>query len=256
MIFATGITPNFEPRAHALFDSARKFGINLVVFLVNYHGHTPECCRDLKVIHVNYDDIELKAPKFMLQHGAFAEIMTANGYHDYDVVAFIDGDAYFQRALTDEELCKMDDELLMGEFLVGRNNPNPLQYLMNEATFLSPSVPMDEIERRFKLDELSEGVPLDEMICRNFGFVVATLECWKWLYDDVKKHWQDAIKTFGNAALVQWIACYCVQRYSFFGEELPLTIHAHGHLGLAPGINKREDRWYHNDTLVFYAHAL
>ncbi len=263
MIFATGITPNFEPRAHELFRTALVHNIPLVVFLVNYEGRIPDCCVGLKTIQVNYNEVELQAPKFMLQHGAFTQWADELPCDDSEVVVFVDADAYFQRPMTKEEI-ELIDGTLLGEFKIGRNNPDPTQTLENEAMFLGPSCTPSDIARRFPPG--SESPYINEMLCRNFGFVAAGLEDWKALYFDMKKHWSDALRTFSNPALVQWVSLYCVQRYQWIGDELPLSIHAHGHLGLAPGVGKRLDTWYHaekdkdgfavRERVIFYAHAL
>jgi hypothetical protein len=178
----------------------------------------------------------------MLQHGGFTQF---DNRPDDTIVAFLDADARFQRPFTQEEFEFMTPK--PGEFLVGRNKIDPNQPLLDEAKLVSMT-PEAELIKAFP--------GCDQMVCRNFGFVVARNGDWKKLYAAFNDKWPDVLSRFNNPAQVQWLCMYIIQRDFRLGPELPLSIHAHGHHGLAPGVHRGNNTWFFNDKVVAFAHNL
>ena len=241
MIFATGITPNDESRAREFLESVLKYNIHTRVHLVNY-PEIPPLMEEHSCKLVDYSQLTYPLPKFMLQHGGFTLF---ENWSDRHVVAFLDADARFQRPFTQDEYDFMNPQ--PGEFIIGRNKIDPNQPLLDEATLVSVTT----------AEELIRVFPgCEHMVCRNFGFVVARNEDWKKLYVKFNELWPEVLARFNNPAQVQWLCMYVVQKYFKLGPELPLSIHAHGHHGLAPGIHCQNGTWMHNDTVVAFAHNL
>jgi hypothetical protein len=190
----------------------------------------------------------LRVSKFMLQNGAFT-LFAPSAWSEDDVVAFTDADAVLQRPLDDDEKTVFHTATRDGGVLAGRNRPEGFQPLSHEATCLFPKVKSDEIERRFPGHR--------DMPCVNTGFVVARLSTWRKLYAEFAVHWNAADATFGHYAVVQWLLCYCIGRYRHNLTDLPLSTHAHGHLGAQPGVTIDSDGIArHEGKTIFFRHAL
>ena len=164
------------------------------------------------------------------------------------MIAFTDADAVLQRPFTSEEIAFMD-EIQPGDVLIGRNAPDPNQTLLDESTKIMPKVSQAVINFRFP--------GIDWMRCANCGFVVATLGTWKRIYAEFCKIWRAVDVSFDNPAKVQFGVCFVVQNSKEFNlRELPLTIHAHGHLSLPPGVHFTDGKWMCGEHVIAFAHAL
>jgi hypothetical protein len=132
---------------------------------------------------------------------------------------------------------------------IGRNRPEGGQTLAQEALCLGPLVPLATLSERFPGHE--------GFACQNTGFVAARLSSWRQMLAQSKETWPEVARCLSNAAAVQWMMCYLIGRNGWSLQDLPLSTHAHGHLGIAPGVNRKEDGlWYYEDMLIAYAHAL
>lgn len=241
MIFATGITQNYEPRAMEFIYSAMTHRIPVRLYLVDYFDTPTRLCH-LPCRPIRYANLPHQLPKWMLQHGGFT--IFENEPDDL-VIAFLDADARFQRPFTQAEYDFMTPR--PGEFLIGRNKTDPNQPLLDEARLVS-ATPEEELIRAFP--------GCESMVCRNFGFVVARNGDWKKLYARFNELWPEVLARFSNPAQVQWLCMYVVQKHLSLGPELPLSIHAHGHHGLAPGVHCQNGTWMLNDQVIAFAHNL
>jgi hypothetical protein len=243
MIICTGITPNYLPQAKEFIDSAKEHSINPILLLVDFAEVPKDLQQDFRCLRFNYSILKHRLPKFMLQHGGFTEAFP--NAPDSEVVAFVDADARWQRPITDVEYGMMDVQ--PGVFMAGRNHPNLDQTLAHEATLIFPVVSTEKISQMFPGHE--------RMFCRNWGFVVAQMGTWRQLYKGFSSLWSFCDAAFHNPAKVQWLSCYVAQLDHTL-VELPLSIHAHGHCGIAPGIHKLGPTWYHEECPVLFAHKL
>ena len=252
MNIAAGITPSFEGRAKPFLDSAYTHGINPIVICVDYPVGPPDFKRPkvpkhlterFRCLNIAASKVICPVPNKMLQHGAFTQLFP--DAHGDEVFVFVDADAVWQRPMSDVEIGMLDCP--HGQFMAGRNNPDETQTLAHEATLLSPKISESELLRLFPGH--------DKMLCRNWGFVSATLQTWRELYRGVTALWPFTERAFANPAMVQWISCYVAQLDHKL-VDLPLFIHAHGHRGIPPGLHKLDDKWFHEMTEVLYAHAL
>jgi len=219
---------------------------NPTVFCVDFETpHAPELA-SLNTVHLRYANLACQVPKFMLQHGAFIEAAPMN-WKGTDTIIFTDADAYLQRpfSFTEENLV-----LELGEVGIGFNKVAHTQTLADEANCLAPQVPPARIEQCFP--------GYRSLLCRNTGFVVASFLTWQALYVIFKEFAARGRECFGIYAWVQWVLCYIVQRPAsgFKLIDVPLSMHAHGHVGLHEGVHKDGDLWKHNEQVIAFAHVL
>lgn len=185
--------------------------------------------------------------KLMLQNGAFT--LFAPAWSEADVIVFTDADAVLQRPLDEHEQGLFDLGTRDGGVMIGRNRPDGLQTLADESRCLAPRFSEQEIRSRWP--------GMDRMPCMNTGFVVARLSTWRKLYAEFCLNWERARACWGHYANVQWLICYCVGHYRHPLSELPLSIHAHGHLGHPPGVTLDADGIArHEGKPIFFRHVL
>lgn len=244
LLFSTGVTPSFEPRATRFWPSIRQHRIPFLVHLVDYGDHIPPIYAGIATKRVRYADVRCKVHKTQMQHGAFTQFWT--GPEDA-VVAYCDADAYFQRPPTAEETAMME-AVGENEFMAGRNNPDPNQTLENEATLIGPNLPRAEI------DQIWPGY--HRMLCRNFGFVVARVSTWKRIYGGVIRLWPAAHRCFWNPAVVQFVSLYSAYSQGMRCTDLPASVHTHAHLGLPDGVKNEDGIWKANGQSILFCHAL
>jgi hypothetical protein len=243
---ATGVTPNYLPRAAVFLESLHKCNVPSTLFAVNFDRDPPGLWHVNQRVLVDYRKATIQLPKFMLQHGGFVQF-APECWADRDIIIFTDADAILQRSFTEEELQSL--RAAEGEFLVGYNRPNDNQTLDHEASCLQPKVPLSEVYRRFP--------GTDKIPCRNFGFVSATFASWKELFRRTVALEGNCSTCFWNPARVQFMACYAIGQPGLRFGDLSPVVHAHGHLGLKHGLEKRADGlWYQDGQLVAFAHAL
>lgn len=251
---ATGLTINYLDRARPYLDDMARLGSRNNALPVAFCVNDPDTGRPwrgplpvptIQTVNVDYS-ATLRLPKYMLQSGGFTDFAPGN-WRDDDVIIFTDADARLQRPFTAHER-DLFEGITHGEFLIGRNRPEGGQTLAQEALCLQPHVPTETLAARFPGHE--------SMSCRNTGFVVARLYTWRALLAACKTIWVEVALSFGNAAAVQWMMCYVIQRDNYKLGDLDLTVHAHGHLGLPEGVNKRGEQWFYHEELIAYAHAL
>jgi hypothetical protein len=244
---ATGVTPNYLPRASVFLESLRKCNVETSLFCVNFDRDPPGHWHINNRILVDYSKATVQLPKFMLQHGGFVQFAPGD-WSDNDVIIFTDADAVLQRPFTPEELKSME---LVGEMemQVGYNRPNERQTLAQEAPLLSPNMSIGAINAQFP--------GIDQMECRNFGFVVGRLSAWRELFTRTVALEPRCASCFGNPARVQFMCCYALQRQGLRLTGLSPVIHAHGHIGLRNGLKQEVNGvWTQDGEVVAFAHAL
>lgn len=243
---ASGINPPYVPRATAFLKSAPSCGVDVTIFAVNFPPGTTEVMGN-KAVVVDYARCPVQFPKVMLQSGAFTLFAPADWRED-DVIVFTDADAYFQRAFSDAELA-LFAAVPPGMMMAGYNKPNEHQSLLSEARDLSPTKPMRDI--------IAALPGMDEMVCRNWGFVVGTLATWRELHRRTLALWPTVDACFQNAARVQLVACYACQSDGMGLLSLPHDTHAHSHHSIKEGLVKGADGiWRQSGEIVAFAHAL
>ena len=245
---ATGITPNYLPRARPYLGSLSICNVDTSVFAVNFMACDEKKLYGIRAIPVDYALASLPLPKFMLQTGGFTQFAPSD-WADDDVVIFTDSDAILQRPFTPKELEEFANwpEMTFG---AAYNLPNVPQTLLDESTRIFPKVGPAIINERLP--------GLAAMTCLNFGFVVARLSAWRILLSETIKLWPTVNACFDNPARVQFCALYAIQRsVGLKLVELSPLLHAHGHCGLRNGVARGEDGlWRQDGEVVAFAHAL
>lgn len=250
IIIATGITENYIPRAAAYFSSLVRFERDrTAIFTVNFTPEMPEPGEPTHIVPVDYSKC-LQQPKWMLQSGGFT-VFAPPDWDDNTIIIFTDADAVLQRPLDDEEIESIVFGCLDGGVMIGRNKPDPTQTLANESLDLFPKFSdPHEIERRFPNQA--------HFLCKNTGMVIATLGTWRKLYAHYCVLWPRIDETWGHYACVQWGICYVVQKFAGLHlVDIPLSLHAHGHLGPQIGVTIDADGIARADgKVIFFRHAL
>src|SRR5205085_125387 len=113
------------------------------------------------------------------------------------------------------------------------------------------------IEPREGEGTISELFPgWQEMEVRNCGVMVARRHTYQRLYDLTRALLPACYLCFGGAAAIQWLICYCVQRWLVLGN-LPRTMHVHGHVDPGPEVVfDSEGNAHVNGVRVVFRHAL
>lgn len=233
---ACGITQNYIERSAPFLESLEQnCNVPFTVFSVDFHGEN--------MVYVDYSKLP-QLPKKMLQAGGFTQFVD---WSLDDIVLFTDADAVLQRPFSGEEL-DFFYELPKGSLAASYNLPNKDQTLLEESLCICPKKPRHEIDHLFP--------DLETMECRNFGFVAARLSDWVELYDKTCLLEPSCKACFDYPARVQFMSCYAAQTGGQMLIELPPYVHAHGHLGLKPGLVKDGGLWWQDGELVAFAHAL
>lgn len=246
LVIATGVTENYLLRARAYLDSLKLHEpTRATLFAINFKMPSEP---GLRVIPIDYSKC-LKQPKWMLQSGGFVAVAPPD-WTDDTVVSFTDADAIQQRPFTDAEVALMVDGTKNGGVMIAINKPDPTQTLEDESAALFPKCDNDEVERRFPGHRT--------MLAKNTGVVVATMATWRVLYRHYCDIWPKIEQTWGHYASVQWGICYVAQKFQDLRlVDLPQVLHSHGHLSLAPGVERGGDGlWRFNGEVIAFAHAL
>lgn len=242
----TGTDHSYLMRAQPYLDSLKRHEPErATLFCVDF---TPGQDVGMRIVPVDFARC-IPAQKKMLQVGSFV-LSAPPDWTDDDVVVFTDADAILQRPLSDEEIALFLQGTCDGGVMIGRNTPDPTQTLGQESKELFPQAADAQIALRFP--------GYEAMLARNTGFVVARLGTWRRIHAQVRQIWPLVARTWTHWAQAQMAICYVVQRYPEFTlHDLPLSVHAHGHLGMPPGITFDANGVAMADgKVIFFRHVL
>ena len=244
---ASGISPNYVSRAEQFIKSLTEHcNVDTTIFGVNFPLDTTEI-NGVKCIPLDYSKAPVQFPKVMLQSGMFV-LYAPSDWQEDDIIIFTDADAYFQRGFNESEISTFLS-IPDGTMMVGYNKPNEDQSLLSESYDLFPKKPMDEIKVDFP--------NMENMVCRNFGMVIAKLSTWRELNNRTLNLWSACDSCFDNPARVQLVSLYACQLPGMSIVDLPADCHAHGHHGIKIGLERGVDGlWRQDGNLVAFAHAL
>lgn len=243
---SSGCTPNYLGRATQFLESIKKhLNVPALIFGFNFPADTKDLL-GVPCVAVDYARCSLNLPKFMAQNGAFVDFAPSDWSED-DVVIFCDGDAYFQRPFSYDELAAFA-AVKPGEFLGDYNCPNHHQTLLSEAGDVFPKKPMADIERELQ--------GMDKIETVNWGFICARLDSWRELHRRTVSIWPTINACFDNPARVQTACIYAASQPGLSIGKLPPLVHHHAHRGLKNGLAKDGDGWKFNGEIICFAHAL
>lgn len=176
-----------------------------------------------------------------IQHGSFLKVV--KGKAD-EVLLYADGDVVMQRPLDDDERGLL--ALKHGQALVGWNG-GPHETLAVEAGRLGVA---NSVQWAMQEWGLTDPVPP----IYNVGMLAMTRKTWRQVYNLYMQRWEQACQTFTHMARQQWLISYCIDALGLDVTIMPWHLHAHGHFGLKPGMERRGIDIYHDGRLAAFRH--
>jgi len=177
-----------------------------------------------------------------IQHGSFLKVVKPR---PREVLLCTDGDFFMQRPMDDSEKEMLN--LKKGQVVTSWNG-GPDETLGVEAGRLHPKMPIGRISDDWGL--------LDKPIY-NAGFLAATTETWKDIYNEYMMRWERVGSFFGHMARQQWLISYVIASQGLDVTVAPWSFHAHGHFGPKPGMTRGGDGLIYADgKLACFRHYL
>ncbi len=238
MRIVTVITENYLSRAAGFLDSAARITVCPVeVVCIGFDGPIAS------YPYLRWRRME-RHPSMshgMLQHGRALDAIPDLGADE--TVVQVDADIEVQRDLTDAEVVALNcmDER---DFLIGPN-AGPNDTLGNEAWRIG----MDG--RPFAGDEHWKGRPVF-----NCGAMAAKPAAWRSLRDLYERHFTEMVQRSRHRCRCQWLQSWCLSRLGLWVQEMPRSMHAHGHFGVPDGVDFRDGRAMAGDEPVLFRHKL
>jgi hypothetical protein len=151
-----------------------------------------------------------------------------------------------QRPLTHDEIQLLD----VGHYeAVTSWNGGPHETLELEASRLH----MKRVLARLVRDwgEIVHTAPI-----YNVGFLAMTRMTWCDLHRRYCDDWANIGDYFGHMARQQWLISYLLSEMDIAVTVAPWSLHAHGHFGLKPGMERRQDGIYADGIKAAFRHYL
>ncbi len=184
------------------------------------------------------------APNFCLQHGSFLD---PSAIPNDAIVIYTDGDLAMQRPPMAEETARLE-ALDDGEAMLGWNRDDR-DTLLWASELQQPTLPLGELDRRF-------GNRLGKMPVYNTGVLIARASTYRCLYRLYVANYSRIDGLFKHYAKQQWLLCFLLDTEGFKVTPLDWDMHAHGHLGLPPDMQVRENKVTYRGKPVWLRHKL
>lgn len=243
MRFITGCNEGYLTRMRVYLESLEQFADFQTTFItVAFDWGSPF----QKIDAVRMEREQNKgAPDYSeaIQHGSFLKVVKANAA---DVLVCTDGDFVMQRALD-----KSEKELLnvKANEVVTSWNGGPHETLMVEAQRLGPLVGFEQID--YDWGGIVNGSPI-----YNVGFLAAQKRTWQKIYDKYMLNWERVGTYFTHPARQQWLISWAIADLGLDVKVAPWSLHAHGHFGMKPGMERRDGQIYADGKLAAFRHYL
>lgn len=242
MILVTGCNERYKgrirPYLHSLYTFAK---FTCFYITVGFEDSHEGVCSFTLPASENYG-----SPKETecIQHGSFLPFFKT--LPDSEVIIYTDGDFIMQREMRPEE--KDFLKLKKWEVVTGYNFNDDCT-LENDAKILGMKCSSVELEDTW-------GSLIKKNQDWNAGFLAMRKDAWERLYLNYMADWEKVCSTFEHQARQQWLISYEIATLGFDVKVCPWSIHAHGHGGYKPGMERREDGIYVDGTLALFRHFL
>ncbi len=242
MLLVTGANERYLPRMRPYLDSLERYADFPVKFITV--GFKIELPYDrIECIHLpRADNIGAPPQTESIQHGSFLNVidMPTN-----EVIIYTDGDFIMQRALDDDERALL--ALKHNQALTSWNG-GPHETLAIEA---------ERLGLKTSYRRLADDWGFLDKHIYNVGFIAMTVRTWRRLYKSYLQDWERIGEYFEHMARQQWLISYKLAQLGIEVHIAPWSLHAHGHFGLKPGMERRADgSIYHNGRLAAFRHYL
>lgn len=245
-LFVTTCTPTYKKAW--IFDSLARLASCRVVALLDLPPFDP------RPLPANVERLPWQPGGLEYQAGYFLDGLHPCDLHDEGVVILADADAVVQRDFDESELATLA-RLDENTFAMGYNL-RPGQTGAEEHELLRPRQPLEETAAKLK-------APADVLRhCRvyNTGLVAGRVCAWRRLRHLYECYYRCAGEVapglFALHSWPQYLICSLLYEQGFAVEELPYSVHSHGHLGLQPGCTVEGGRLLRGGRPVFFAHAV
>lgn len=178
-----------------------------------------------------------------IQHGSFLEVIETD---PEEVIVYTDGDFVMQRPMDDDEREFLDLE--HGQVVTGYNFGEHCT-LFHDAHLLSPFCTDDRLLAVW-------GDVIQTAQDYNAGFLAMTRQTWGMLHTAYMAAWDRVSWTFRHQARQQWLISYKIAALGFEVKLCPWSIHAHGHGGLKPGMERRDGAIWADGKMALFRHYL
>lgn len=178
-----------------------------------------------------------------IQHGSFLKVVPGKLA---DVLLYTDADFVMQRPLADEEGALLRG-VKHGQVITSWNAGED-DTLRTEAARLGATKDLADIGALF--GSLERPV-------YNVGFLAMTRKTWVELHKLYTLRWPEVCGLFRHRARQQWLISWCIAELGTGVTIADWSLHAHGHYGLKPGMERDDDgRVWHGGRLAAFRHAL
>ena len=242
MRLVTGCNERYLPRMAGYLDSLRQYADFPVTFVgVEFD---PTEIDGIETVSITAEQNHgAPAQTKCIQHGSFASLIPGD---DDEVFIYTDGDFIMQRALEDDERELLD----LPHFAVVTSwNGSEHETLELEAGRLGMTTDMAGLIAAY-----GKCIKLRKIY--NIGFLAMTRLTWQELHAAYLRDWERVSRYFNHMSRQQWLVSYLIQQLDYDVTIAPWSLHAHGHFGLKPGMERRADRIYHNGRLAAFRHYL
>lgn len=239
----TGLTENYTNRARPYFDTLKEYA-DFPITVVGV-GFTPQV-DDYGFTAVPITGEEnAGAPErtYCIQHGSFLKVTKGRVT---DVWLYTDGDFIMQRPMDSEE--KEFLNLSHGQVAVNWNGGSH-ETLAFEATRLRGKTTFDKLL-------MDWGAWIRDKPIYNVGAIAMTRKTWQEVYDYYMERWAKVGEYFDHEARQQWLVSYAISALELDVKIMPWSLHAHGHFGLKPGMERRDDGIYADGKKALFRHFL
>ena len=242
MKLITGCNEQYISKIQAYLSSLRQFAEFPIYFCTV--GFRDKGDKKINAVHLPRS-MNAGAPveTESIQHGSFLPIIEA---HPAETIIYTDGDFVMQRPMTqnEQEFLTLKDYEVVAGYNFGAHCT-----LMHDAQIIGRKISNSELLERW-------GDILLKAQDFNAGFLAMNTKTWQILYTNYMRDWQKACADFAHQARQQWLISYEIATLGFYVKICPWSIHAHGHGGLKPGMERRRDGVYYNGDLALFRHYL
>ena len=242
MRLVTGCNERYLPRMTGYLNSLRKYADFPITFVGV--GFTPPDMGEIETATITREQ-NYGAPveTECIQHGSFASVIPGD---DGEVLIYTDGDFIMQRELDDgeRELLRLEDYAAVTSWNGGAHETLEL-----EAGRLGMKTSMDDLTAAY-----GKCIKLRKIY--NVGFLAMTRIGGIELHRAYLRDWERIGRYFSHMARQQWLVSYLLKQLDYDITITPWSLHAHGHFGLKPGMERRADGIYHDGKLAAFRHYL
>lgn len=242
MILVTGCNAGYLPQMMPYLDTLRHHA-DFPVYFVGVGFKPPGDGDKIRRVALSHEQNAGAPPQTeSIQHGSFLPVIDCA---PDDVILYTDGDFIMQRPMNEGERAFFD---FSGNTATAGWNGRDGETLKDEYHRLGPGTSLEDMP-------LVWGDNWYELPIYNAGALALTAEGWQVLHDAYMQYWPSVCETFHHQARQQWLISWILGQ-CFDVKIMPWSIHAHGHHGLKPGMNREAHGVTVDGKLALFRHFI